>query len=269
MSRTLLSQVSLTPFVNQLAVVSGAASGIGRSVALSLANQGATVAALDRDPDGLTSLLDEAQSLSLPVHTFACDVTKPESVAHTVAAITEEHGVPDCLANVAGILRPGTASAVSLADWEETFRVNTTGVMLLSQAVVRLMLPLRRGAIVTVASNAGHTPRSALCAYAASKAAAAMYTKCLGLEVAAHGIRCNVVSPGSTDTPMLSQLNAGTDASHAAIDGNANQFRLGIPLRRVAQVNDVCDAVLFLLSSRAKHITLHELTIDGGATLGN
>jgi 2,3-dihydro-2,3-dihydroxybenzoate dehydrogenase len=268
-NRTPLSENSLTPFSGQLAIVSGAASGIGRSIALSLASQGATVAALDSNRAGLASLLDEAHSLMLPVHTRECDVSARESVEHTVTEICAAHGAPHCLVNVAGILRAGTASQISLADWEDTFRVNTTGVMLLSQAVVRQMIPLKRGAIVTVASNAGHTPRSAICAYAASKAAAAMYTKCLGLEVAGHNIRCNVVSPGSTDTPMLSRLNSETDALQTAIDGNANHFRIGIPLRRVAQVNDVCDAVLFLLSSHAKHITLHELTIDGGATLGS
>jgi 2,3-dihydro-2,3-dihydroxybenzoate dehydrogenase len=266
---TPLAQPSLTPFRDQLAVVSGAAAGIGRSIALSLASQGAVVAAIDVDTVGLASLTDEASSLALRVHTYACDVSARESVETAVTAITAEHGAPHCLANVAGILRAGSASSVSLTDWEETFRVNSTGVMLLSQAVVRQMLPLRRGAMVTVTSNAGHTPRAAIAAYSASKAAATMYTKCLGLELAAHNIRCNVVSPGSTETAMLTRLNAGTDALRPAIDGNANQFRLGIPLGRVAQVNDVCEAVLFLLSSHAKHITLHELTIDGGATLGS
>lgn len=269
MKRTPLAQPSLTPFRDQLAVVSGAAAGIGRSIALSLASQGAVVAAVDVDTVGLSSLSDEASRLALHVHTYACDVSAPQSVEAAVAAITSKHGVPHCLANVAGVLRAGTASSISLTDWEDSFRVNATGVMLLCQAIVRHMLPLRRGAIVAVTSNAGHTPRAAIAAYSASKAAATMYTKCLGLELAAHNIRCNVVSPGSTETAMLAQLNTGTDSLRPAIDGNANQFRLGIPLGRVAQVDDVCEAVLFLLSSHAKHITLHELTIDGGATLGN
>lgn len=268
MNQTPLAKLSLMPFSGQLAVISGAASGIGRSVALSLASQGAKVAALDVNRNELASLSDEARSLNLAVHPYETDVTDPPYVSRVAAAIHEQHGAPHCLVNVAGILRMGSASAVTLEEWESTFRINATGVMLLSQAIVRLMMPLRRGAIVTVGSNAGHTPRAVIAAYSASKAAAAMYTKCLGLEVAAYGIRCNVVSPGSTDTPMLTQLNPGTDAHQAAIDGNAKQFRLGIPLRRVAQVDDVCSAVLFLLSAQAKHITLHELTIDGGATLG-
>ncbi len=262
------SVLGMSAFRGQVAIVSGAASGIGRRVALALAEHGACVAALDIDEGGMSSLTSEARESALAVHGYVCDVASPSSITATVATIEATHGAPHCLVNVAGILRAGPATTVALTDWEETFRVNTTGVMLLSQAVVRLMLPLARGAIVTVASNAGRTPRAEIAAYSASKAAATMYTKCLGLEVAAYGIRCNVVSPGSTATPMLSQLNAGHHAAEAAINGNAKQYRLGIPLRRVAEVDDVSNAVLFLLSPLAKHLTLHELTIDGGATLG-
>lgn len=254
------------PFTNQLAVVSGAASGIGRCVALRLASLGATVVAVDRETSGLQSLTKEANCAN--VHSYACDVSDAAAVTYTVSAIHARYGVPDYLVNVAGTLRPGSATDLPLADWEATFRVNSTGVMLMSQAVVRLMIPRRCGAIVTVASNAANTPRANMCAYASSKAAALMYTKCLGLEVAKHHIRCNTVSPGSTDTPMLAALNEDSDYHQAAIRGDADNFRLGIPLRRVAEVNDICNSVLFLLSPLARHITLHDLTVDGGATLG-
>ena len=108
-----------------------------------------------------------------------------------------------------------------------------------------------------------------MAAYAASKAATTIFTKVVGLEVARLGIRCNVVAPGSTETEMLSALWTDGDWRRSSIDGVAEQFRLGIPLGKVAQPADVADAVLFLLSDRAGHITMHHLTVDGGATLGH
>ncbi|MGH3239893.1 MAG: SDR family oxidoreductase, partial [Spirillospora sp.] len=108
----------------------------------------------------------------------------------------------------------------------------------------------------------GGVPRGGMAAYAASKAAAAHLTRCLGLEMAPHGVRCNIVSPGSTDTPMLRALGAGD-----VIAGDAAAFRTGIPLGRIAAPADIAEAVLFLLSERARHITMHELYVDGGAAL--
>jgi 2,3-dihydro-2,3-dihydroxybenzoate dehydrogenase len=107
-----------------------------------------------------------------------------------------------------------------------------------------------------------------MAAYGASKAAAAMYTKCLALEVARYGIRCNILSPGSTDTQMLRALWTGADSVRASIDGVADEFRVGIPLGKLAQPEDIARAALFLLSEEAGHITMHDLTVDGGATLG-
>jgi 2,3-dihydro-2,3-dihydroxybenzoate dehydrogenase len=105
-------------------------------------------------------------------------------------------------------------------------------------------------------------------AYAASKAAAAMFSKCLGLEVARHGIRCNVVAPGSTDTPMLTSMWQDASGPQGTIEGRLDAFRVGIPLGRIARPLDVAAAVAFLLSEAAGHITMHTLTVDGGAALG-
>ena len=124
-----------------------------------------------------------------------------------------------------------------------------------------------RGAIVTIGSNAGGVPRMNLAAYAASKAAAAHFMRCLGLELAGQGVRCNVVSPGSTDTGMLREL-MGEAATRDVVQGLPDQFRVGIPLRRIAEPADVAAAVSFLVSDAARHITLQDLYVDGGAGLG-
>lgn len=106
-----------------------------------------------------------------------------------------------------------------------------------------------------------------MAAYAASKAAAAMFTKCLGLELARSGVRCNVVAPGSTDTPMQRALWNGPDAEQRVIDGDPSTYRTGIPLGRIADPADIAETVAFLASDRARHITMQELYVDGGATL--
>jgi len=183
--------------------------------------------------------------------------------------VEDRLGPLDFLVNCAGVLRTGEVRDLTDQDWDATFAVNATGVFVMSRAVVSRMVPRRRGAIVTVASNAAGTARMQMAAYAASKAAATMFTKCLGLEVARYGIRCNVVAPGSTDTPMLVGMGVNGDAERAAvIDGIAGHYKAGIPLRKLGRPSDVADAVVFLLSDRASHITLHSLTVDGGATLG-
>jgi 2,3-dihydro-2,3-dihydroxybenzoate dehydrogenase len=123
------------------------------------------------------------------------------------------------------------------------------------------------GCIVTVASNAAGVPRAEMAAYAASKAAAAHFTRCLGLELAPRGIRCNIVAPGSTDTTMLRSMWSEGQGAQSTIDGSPRHFKVGIPLQKLAQPEEVAEAVLFLASERASHITMQDLYVDGGAAL--
>ncbi|HYS37619.1 MAG TPA: 2,3-dihydro-2,3-dihydroxybenzoate dehydrogenase, partial [Pseudonocardiaceae bacterium] len=199
---------------------------------------------------------------------FPADVTSHSDVESTVAAVEEQLGPLDFLVNAAGVLRLGEARSLTDEDWTATFAVNTTGVFMMSRAVVNRMVPRASGALVTIASNAAGTPRTEMAAYAASKAAATMFTKCLGLEVAKYGIRCNLVAPGSTDTPMLSSMWHDETGPRHTIEGSLDAYRVGIPLGKLARPSDVADAVVFLLSDQAGHITMHDLTVDGGAALG-
>ncbi|MGC9542853.1 2,3-dihydro-2,3-dihydroxybenzoate dehydrogenase [Streptomyces sp. UG1] len=253
---------------SRLALVTGAAGGIGAAVARVLGERGVAVAAVDRDAGQLDEVIGKLGADALPVAPFAADVTDSAAVESVVAEIEQRLGPIDHLVNAAGVLRLGEVSTFSDDDWNSTFAVNTTGVFHLSRAVVGRMVPRGSGAVVTVASNAAATPRTGMAAYAASKAAAEMFTKSLGLEVARHGIRCNIVAPGSTDTPMLSSMWHDDSGPRATLAGSLEAFRVGIPLGKLAAPTDVAHAVAFLLSDQASHITLHTLTVDGGAALG-
>jgi 2,3-dihydro-2,3-dihydroxybenzoate dehydrogenase len=282
----------------RVALVTGARGGIGSAVVAALAAQGHVVVATDLDgpttplptsPDvasqeagsGVGPGPGGAESGARPgrpgVIPARLDVTDEQDVARTVRWVEDEVGPIEVLVNAAGILRPGVVTESSLADWQAMLAVNATGVYLVSREVGRRLASRRRGVIVTVASNAAGVPRVGMAAYAASKAAASSLTRSLGLELAPYGVRCNVVSPGSTRTPMLAALSGSPgsggprvldeSAEARIVAGAPEDFRLGIPLGRVAEVCDVADAVVFLASDAARHITVHELVVDGGATL--
>jgi 2,3-dihydro-2,3-dihydroxybenzoate dehydrogenase len=155
-----------------------------------------------------------------------------------------------------------------LAAWQASFDVHVHAPFLLAQALAPGMRRQGDGRIVMVGSNAALVPRVQMGAYAASKAALHHLTRCMGLEWASDGIRCNVVAPGSTDTPMQHQLWTDPCARQRVIEGDLATHRTGIPLGRIADPQDVARTVLYLLADESSHITLQTLCIDGGATLG-
>lgn len=249
-------------------MVTGAGGGIGSAVAARLAAGSATVAAVDLNPVALTEQVAKLAADGRRARGYPADVSDPAAVEAMVERVERELGPVDILVNVAGVLRTGPVTGLSDEDWATVFSVNANGVFYTSRAVARRMADRRGGVIVTVGSNAAAVPRMHMAAYCASKAASTAFTKCLGLEMSEYGIRCNVVAPGSTQTPMLrSMWRDGYDAS-STVDGSLRAYRVGIPLRRLAEPADVAAAVVFLASDQARHITMHELYVDGGAALG-
>ncbi|MDQ8045915.1 MAG: SDR family NAD(P)-dependent oxidoreductase [Solirubrobacteraceae bacterium] len=277
--------------------MTGAAGGIGRAIVDTLLADGVIVIAVDRDAAGLTALVAEQEATrpGAALHVRPVDLTDTAEVDALVDWVEAEIGPISGLVNGAGVIRSGSAMSQTDDDWATVHATNVGGVMRMSRAVTRRMAVRQRGAVVTIGSNAAAVARDGLSAYAASKAAAKQYTLSLGIEVAPLGIRCNVVSPGSTDTPMLRGAweeptprpltpvpveDDGTVAAPPApetataalerrvIAGTPEAFWPGVPLGRIAQPQDIAEAVCFLLSDRARHIALHDLRVDGGATLG-
>ncbi|WP_433036394.1 SDR family oxidoreductase [Actinomycetospora sp. CA-053990] len=250
------------------ALVTGAAGGIGLAVCRRLADAGASVALLDRDAEAVEAAAATVREHGGTAIAVPADVTDAAAVEKAVEAAEEALGPLDTLVNVAGVLHVGRVTELDDADWRHCLDVNATGVMHACRAVGARLAERGRGSVVTVASNAAGVPRTGMAAYAASKAAAVALTRVLGLELAGQGVRANVVCPGSTDTGMLEAMG-DLPADHAAlVRGSAETFKLGIPLGRIADPQDVAEVVAFLASDAARHVTLQTVYVDGGASLG-
>jgi 2,3-dihydro-2,3-dihydroxybenzoate dehydrogenase len=244
-------------FTGKTVWVTGAGQGIGRQVALRFAQAGAEVIGLDRQ------FADEPY----PFRTQWLDVTDYVQVERICRQLLAEQPRVDVLVNGAGVLRLGASDLLSIDDWHACMDVNASGPFYLFRQLVPVFREQRGGAIVSIASNAAHVPRMQMAAYCASKAALVALNHCIGLELAGHGVRCNLVSPGSTDTPMLRAMLVDEAGFKRTIDGLPSQHKLGIPLGKIANTDEVANAVLFLASDLASHITLQDLVVDGGATL--
>ncbi|MEN5005691.1 2,3-dihydro-2,3-dihydroxybenzoate dehydrogenase [Stenotrophomonas indicatrix] len=252
--------MQLTGFEGNVALVTGAAGGIGAALVGQLLDAGCRVVATDRERPALAA--DDGR-----VQAFALDVTDGAAVDALVNQVEATVGPIMLAASVAGVLHVGEVVDTRDADWRRVFAVNADGVFHVGRALARVMSPRRQGAIVTVSSNAAGVPRHGMAAYAASKAAATMFTRCLGLELAPLGIRCNIVAPGSTLTPMQTGMWEDEQGAALVIAGNPATYKAGIPLRKLATPEDIAQAVMFLLSEQAGHVAMSDLYVDGGATL--
>jgi 2,3-dihydro-2,3-dihydroxybenzoate dehydrogenase len=255
----------LTPA--RVVLVTGAAGGIGRATCRAFASEGARVAALDRDPKKLREATSALQAEGLDVTPLVADVSASNEVEEVVAEVERALGSIDVAVSVAGILKTAPLIEITDQDWQATLGTNLSGVFHLFRSVAGRMLERRRGNLIAVGSNAATTARVGMSAYAASKAGLLSMVRCLGLELAYAGIRCNVVSPGSTDTAMQRAFWEDGRGEREVLAGDPKAYRLGIPLQRLATPEDVASAVRFLASDQARHITLHDLRVDGGATL--
>lgn len=247
-------------FVDKVALVTGAASGIGRATAERLAGEGARVVAADLNLDGLASLAETLKQRGAECHTVALDVSDSAACDAAVAAAVETFGGLDVLCNVAGIFLARHFTELSDSDWRKVMGINTDGVFYMCRAAVPELLK-RGGNIVNISSTAGMTGQAYNAVYCASKAAVVMLTQTLAMEFGKQGMRANVVCPGGVKTPLTASLSFPADADVQLLQ------RL-YPLVDSAEPEEIAAAVAYLGSSEARFVNGTVFAIDGGQTAG-
>ena len=243
----------------KIALVTGAASGIGRAIALRFAAEGAATLFADREESAGAAAAEEAVRLGGRARFVRADVSRAADCERAVEAAVAAFGALHILVNCAGVIRRATVTELSEADWDLVMDVNAKSVFLMSRAAIP-HLAAARGSIVNIASGWGLAAGSHAAAYCASKAAVVMLTKAMALDHGAEGIRVNCICPGDTDTPMLRQEAHQLGQQEAEFLAEAARR----PLGRIGRPEEIADAAVFLASDAASFITGTALVVDGG-----
>ena len=245
--------------MGKVALVTGAARGIGRAIAEAYAEHGAHVAVADLLTGEAQAVADGIQAAGGPrAISFCLDISDLASVQRAVDTTVSEFGRIDILVNNAGIHRGHYIVDFPLDDWEAVFAVNVRGTFLCSQAVARQMIRQGGGGcILSMSSASGRKPDAKGAAYCASKSAVIGFTRVLALELGTYGIRANAVLPGATDTQMLRDV---VDR----VPGLMDELVSRTVLNRIATPRDQANAFVFLASDLASHITGEQLVVSGG-----
>jgi meso-butanediol dehydrogenase / (S,S)-butanediol dehydrogenase / diacetyl reductase len=246
-------------FAGKVALVTGAASGVGRATAEQLAGRGAAVACLDRRGDDVEALARDIAAAGGEALGIECELRDPASIEAALARALEWRPRLDALAHVAGLGLRRRVEDVSLEDWERVVEVNLRAPFLLTRAAIDPLI-LSGGAVVAVSSLAGLSGWPYSTVYSASKGGLVTMMRSLALELGPRGVRVNVVCPGGIDTPLLDDLDDISDADPTiAKRGRGLDGTLATPA-------EVAAAICFLASPAASHINGTTLTVDGGAT---
>jgi len=239
---------------NRVALVTGAAQGIGLAIAEHLAAEGATVYGADVNAAQMEASAAALTERGLKVYALTLNVADRAACEKAVAAVTEKEGRLELLVNNAGITRDGLLMRMKPEDWDLVLNVNLTGAFSLTQAAVNVMVKQRFGRIVNVASVVGQMGNPGQANYVASKAGLIGFTKVVAKELAGRNITCNAVAPGFIATAMTEKLD----------DRQREAMLSVVPLKRTGTPEDIAKAVSFLLSEDASYITGQVLSVNGG-----
>lgn len=242
---------------NKVVVLTGAAQGIGAAIARLFSAEGAVLALIDRQEDQLKTLTEELSKNNDKVSFYTFDITNKEAVKKSIADIKEKYGRIDVLINNAGITRDSMSYKMTEESWDSVLDVNLKAPFLLIQEVFPIMKDQKDGAIIN-ASSVSSQGNIGQANYSASKAGLIGMTKTLALEFARHNVRVNCIGPGFTETEMVKII---PDEVKAKIIDR-------VPMKRLAQPEEIAESYCFLASDNAKFITGQTLFVDGGLTCG-
>ena len=241
----------------KIAIVTGSARGIGRTIAEALAREGADLALCDCQVDWMNDTVASVQSMGRRAMAGAADVGSAAAVEAFVEQVMKHYGRVDILVNNAGITRDKLLIRMSDDDWDQVLRINLTGAFLLSRAVAKIMMKQRAGCMVNIASIIGLIGNAGQCNYAASKAGLIAMSKSMAKELAGRGIRVNAVAPGFIVSKMTDALSEDV----------RNQMMAAIPAGRFGTADDVAKSVVFLASDDAAYVTGQVLSVNGGMVM--
>ena len=239
---------------NQIALVTGASRGIGQGILRELAELGAYVVGTATTGTGAEAISAFLKQHDLQGHGVALDVTDPDAIAQSLAAIREQAGAATILVNNAGITRDNLMLRMKDEEWEDIMAVNLSAVFRLTKACLRPMIKARWGRIINIGSVVGTMGNPGQVNYAAAKAGLLGFSKSLAREVAERQITVNVVSPGFIDTDM----------TRALADSQREAIMSSIPMHRLGQVQDVASMVAFLASESGNYLTGQTFHVNGG-----
>ncbi len=242
---------------HRLAVITGAASGIGRATAGAFARAGARLVLADIDEANGAKAAAELRAEGQVADYVQVDLTNPESIAGFAARVQERFGTPDVIVNGAGWGKTHPFWEGSPELWARVIALNFVGPMQLVKALLPAMIERKSGRIVNIASDAGRVGSMGETVYSGAKGGLIAFTKSLAREVARYQINVNCVCPGPTDTPLMA----------AVPDGVKEALTKAIPFRRLGKPEEVADAILFFASDRSRYITGQVLSVSGGLTM--
>ena len=242
---------------DKVALVTGASRGLGKAIALALAAEGASIAAVARSEEALKDTLAAIRASGGTAEPYALDVSNETDVEAAIEKIVARFQHIDVLVNNAGVTRDGLLMRMKSEDWDAVIDTNLKGAFHLTKPVGRLMVKQRAGRIINISSVIGLMGNAGQANYAASKAGLIGFSKSVAREFASRNITCNVVCPGFIETDMTKGL--GEDLRKKLLEK--------IPLQRLGQPEDVAGTVAFLCSPAASYITGQILTVDGGMVM--
>jgi len=245
---------------NQVAIVTGAGSGFGAAIARAYVKEKARVVLADIHGDAVRKLADE---LGPDASGITCDVTRADQVEAAVRHCVDTFGVPDIVVNNAGTThRNGSMLDVEEDVFDRVFAVNVKSIYHMTRAVVPLMKTRKKGVILNVGSVGSHRPRPGLTWYNSSKGAVSVMSKSMAVELAADGIRVNLISPVMAATALLGEFMGVPDTPE-----NRARFVATIPLGRMCDPGDVASVAVFLASAEAQFLTGIDMPVDGGRSV--